>query len=71
MIVKDRDKRSRVRVSVLPQRNNAYLNGTCFHPLIAIAHGGNHDLQYIGNKVGAAKYFASYASKFEEPDKKV
>ena len=71
MIVKDRDKKSRVRVSVLPQRNNAYLNGTCFNPLIAIAHGGNHDLQYIANTVGAAEYVASYASKFEEPDKKV
>ena len=71
VIVKDRDKKSRVRVSVLPQRNNAYINGTCFAPLITIAHGGNHDLQYIGNTVGAAEYVASYASKFEEPDKKV
>ena len=71
LIVKDRDKKSRVRISVQPQRNNAHLNGTCFNPLIAIAHGGNHDLQYIGNTVGAAEYVASYASKCEEPDKKV
>ena len=71
LIVKDRDKKSRVRVSVLPQRNNAYINATCFSPLLTIAHGGNHDLQYIGNTVGAAEYVASYASKFEEPDKKV
>ena len=70
LIVKDRDKKSRVRVSVLPQRNNAYLNGTCFNSLIAIAHGGNHDLQYIGNTVGAAEYVASYASTCEEPDKR-
>ena len=70
LIVKDRDKKSRVRVSVLPQRNNGFLNGTCFNPLIAIAHGGNHDLQYIGNTVGAAEYVASYASTCEEPDKR-
>ena len=71
IIVKDRDKKSRVCVSVLPQRNDAYINGTCFAPLKTIAHGGNHDLQYIGNTVGTAEYVASYASKFEEPDKKV
>lgn len=69
MIVKDRDSKSRIRISVLPQRNNAYLNGTLFDPLVTIAHGGNHDLQYIGNTVGAAEYVASYASKAEEPDK--
>lgn len=71
IIVRDRDKKSRVRVSVLPQRNNAYLSGRLFNPLITIAHGGNHDLQYICNTVGAAEYVASYASKSEEPDKKI
>ena len=69
IIRRDRDKKSRIRVSVLPQRNNAYLNGTLHSPLISIAHGGNHDIQYIGNSVGAAEYVASYASKAEEPDK--
>ena len=39
--------------------------------MITVAHGGNHDIQYIGNSVGAAEYVASYASKAEEPDKKV
>jgi hypothetical protein len=47
------------------------LNGTIFNPLLTIAHGGNHDVQYIGNSVGAAEYVASYASKAEEPDKKL
>ena len=71
IIRRDRDKKSRVRVSVLPQRNNSYLNGTLHSPLLSIAHGGNHDVQYIGNTVGAAEYVASYASKAEEPDKKL
>lgn len=71
IIRKDRDKKSRIRISVLPQRNNANLNGTLYNPLLTIAHGGNHDIQYIGNSVGAAEYVASYASKAEEPDKKL
>ena len=71
IIRRDRDKKSRIRVSVLPQRNNANLNGTLHSALISIAHGGNHDIQYIGNSVGAAEYVASYASKAEEPDKKM
>jgi hypothetical protein len=71
IIRRDRDKKSRIRVSVIPERNNAYLNGTLHSPLITVAHGGNHDIQYIGNSVGAAEYVASYASKAEEPDKKV
>jgi hypothetical protein len=70
-IQKERDKKNRIRINVLPQRNNANLNGTAFDPLFVIAHGGNHDLQYIGNSVGAAEYVASYASKSEEPDKKL
>jgi hypothetical protein len=70
-IRKDRDKKNRIRINVLPQRNNANLNGTVCDPLFVIAHGGNHDLQYIGNSVGAAEYVASYASKSEEPDKKL
>jgi hypothetical protein len=71
IIRKDRDKKSRIRITVLPQRNNANLNGTLYDPLLTIAHGGNHDIQYIGNSVGAAEYVASYASKAEEPDKKM
>lgn len=71
IIRRDRDKKSRVRVSVLPQRNNSNINGTLHCPLLAIAHGGNHDVQYISNTVGAAEYVASYASKAEEPDKKM
>ena len=29
-IIKERDKKSRIRINVLPQRNNANLNGTVF-----------------------------------------
>ena len=71
LIVRDRDKKNRVKINVLPQRNNAYVNTTLFDPLLSIAHGGNHDIQYIGNTVGAAEYVASYASKSEAPDKKI
>jgi hypothetical protein len=39
IIRKDTDKKSRIRVTVLPQRNNANLNGTLYDPLITIAHG--------------------------------
>lgn len=71
IVRRDRDRKSRVRVSVLPQRNNSNINGTLHCPLLSIAHGGNHDVQYISNTVGAAEYVASYASKAEEPDKKM
>ena len=71
IIVKNRDKRSRIKISVLPQRNNAYVNCTLFDPLLTIALGGNHDIQYISNTVGAAEYVASYASKSEAPDRKI
>ena len=71
IIRKDRDKKCRIRIQVLPERNNANLNGSIFSPLLTIAHGGNHDIQYIGNSVGAAEYVASYAAKAEEPDKKL
>jgi hypothetical protein len=70
-IRKERDMNSKIRINVLPQRNNANINGTAFDPLLVIAHGGNHDLQYIGHIVGAAEYVASYASKSEELDKKL
>ena len=71
IIRKDRDKKNRIRISVLPERNNANLNGTIYDLLLNIAHGCNHDIQYIGNSVGAAEYVASYASKPDEPDKKM
>jgi hypothetical protein len=68
VICKDRDKKSRIRIRAFPPRNNAFLNVSVTDPILAIAHGGNHDLQYIGNAVGAAEYASSYAGKFEEPD---
>ena len=68
MITSERDKKNRVRINVLPPRNNGFINATLFNPLLMIAHGGNHDIQYIENSVGAAEYVASYAAKSEEPD---
>ena len=71
VILKNRDKKNRVKINVLPQRNNAYINTTLFNPLLCLALGSNHDIQYIGNTVGAAEYVASYAAKSEAPDKKI
>ena len=68
VITSERDKKQRIRIDVLPPRNNGFLNATFFNPLLMIAHGGNHDIQYIENTVGAAEYVASYAAKSEEPD---
>lgn len=68
VIHKDRDKKARVRIRAFPPRNNANLNATITDPLFVIAHGANHDLQYIDNTVGAAEYASSYAGKYEQPD---
>lgn len=69
-IVKDIDKKKRVRLRVIPQRNNANINATFKSPLINCAHGGNSDIQFIMNSHGAAEYAAGYASKAEAPDQK-
>jgi len=66
----DRDPKNRVRQRAFPPRNNGNLNVSAVDPLLVIAHGGNHDIQYIDNAVGAAEYSGSYASKAEEPDGK-
>jgi len=71
VIFKDRDKKSRIRIRAFPPRNNANLNVTAVDPLLVIAHGGNHDLQYVDNAFGAAEYASSYAGKYEEPDSKL
>ena len=54
------DSRQRRNIRAIPPRNNGNLNSTFFDPLLAIAHGGNHDCQYISNSMGAAEYAASY-----------
>jgi hypothetical protein len=64
----DRDRKSRVRTRVNPPRNNANINVTYVDPLLTIAHGGNQDLQFILNLVGAAEYCGAYAAKVEAPD---
>lgn len=69
-ILKDRDKKHRVRVRLIPQRNNGNINQTYISPLINCAHGGNSDIQFIMNAHGAAEYSAGYASKAEAPDQK-
>jgi hypothetical protein len=56
---------------VLPKRNNAFLNNTSKSPLLAIAHGANHDIKYIDTPYGSAQYCASYISKGESADFKL
>ena len=70
VILKDRDKKNRVRIRLIPERNNGNLNATFVSPLINCAHGGNSDIQFIMNTHGAAEYAAGYASKAEAPDQK-
>ena len=69
-ILKDRDKKHRVRVRLIPERNNGNINSTYTSPLINCAHGGNSDIQFIMNSHGAAEYSAGYASKAEAPDQR-
>ena len=70
VILKDRDKKNRVRIRLIPERNNGNVNATFVSPLINCAHGGNSDVQFIMNTHGAAEYAAGYASKAEAPDQK-
>lgn len=71
-IVKDRDRRNRVRVRVLPPRNNAHMNNTFVSPLIPFATNlANHDVKMVDNEHGAAEYCCSYVSKPEAPDETV
>jgi len=44
------------------------MNNTFFDPLWFIAHGGNVDVKWMQNTIGAAEYIASYVSKAEAPD---
>ena len=68
-IIHDMDKRSRRRVRIIPSRNNAYMNPTCYDPLLNIAHGSNLDAQWIDSPLGAAEYATNYISKEEKPDR--
>jgi hypothetical protein len=68
-IVHDRDRKQRARTRVLPSNNNAYFNPHIKSPLYVCAQRCNTDIQYIGNKRGAAEYCTSYALKAEEPDR--
>ena len=66
----DKDSKFRKRIKAMPPRNNANINNCFVNPLIALAHNGNCDLQYIDNQYGACEYAASYSSKADEPDEK-
>jgi hypothetical protein len=63
-----RDRRKRVRIKAMPPRNNGNINNCPTSPLLAIAHGGNIDVQYIHAPYGAAEYCSSYSTKAESPD---
>lgn len=72
-IVSDRDAKHRVRVRVLPERNNGHINN-CYSSkasLVAFASGGNTDVQFCAGPYGAAEYCATYAGKPEESDTKL
>ncbi len=65
LIIGCRNKRGRQR---MPPRSNAHLNVCCVSALIVLACKGNHDVQYIANKLGGAEYVSKYASKTETAD---
>jgi hypothetical protein len=67
-IVVDRDRKCRVRMRVLPARNNAHLNYSYVDAGLPLFHGGNMDVQFTANDVGAGEYTCSYAAKPEAPD---
>ncbi len=68
IILKDRDRKSRIRIRVMPPRNNANLNAGSANPLIVLATRGNHDIQFVNNTSGGAEYVSKYASKADVPE---
>ncbi len=71
LIIGCRDKRGRQRIRIEPPRSNAHLNVCCVSALIVLACKGNHDVQYIANKLGGAEYVSKYASKTETADSRI
>ena len=64
----DRDRKSRVRMRVLPRRNNSYVNNCYVDAALCLFHGGNLDVQFVANDVGAGEYTCCYNTKHEAPD---
>ena len=62
-IVRDRDRRSRIRVRALPSRNNHHINNNFVCPSIPIALScGNVDVKILPDtQHGAAEYVCRYA----------
>ena len=46
-IIVTRDRGKLVRVKAMPPRNSENINNCPLSPLLAIAHGGNIDVQYV------------------------
>jgi hypothetical protein len=67
-IIVTRDRRKRVRIKAMPPRNNGNINNCPLSPLLAIAHGGNIDVQYVHAPYGAGEYCSSNSTKAESPD---
>lgn len=69
-ICSDRDKKHRIRARAFAPRNNGNINSHSAFGYFNLAVGGNMDIQYIGNKLGAAEYISSYIGKADEADTK-
>ena len=67
-IVKDRDRRNRVRIQGFVPRNNGNLNPCPKNPLQVLTHRGNSDLKLITGQDGAIQYVSKYVSKADQPD---
>ena len=70
-VLVDRDRKGRPRIRVLPSRNNANIAPCPKSPLMALAAGGNTNLQFLSNKYGAVEYTTGYLGKVDLPDTKI
>jgi len=67
-VCRDRDRRSRVRVRILPARNNDHVNNTMSEPLVMWTGRCNSDCQPIFSGVGVCDYVTCYVTKADAPD---
>ena len=69
IIHRDTDARNRVRIRVLPPRNNTHLNNTFVSPLVTAAMSQcNRDIKMVENEYGQVEYVCSYSGKAEAAD---
>jgi hypothetical protein len=69
IVHRDTDARNRVRIRVLPPRNNTHVNNTFVSPLVTAAMSQcNRDIKMVENEYGQVEYVCSYSGKAEAPD---